>query len=209
MDLNAPINYYSLAKLVKGTNSLFSLVQDHLVPNDVDPNQKPTTQWIQRLCESRELLTFSHKKNALEEIKNTIDEEIARKKMLTELSKNLMNINNYVAHLDKQTDVFASRNENVERLEQDRLITKYKLLRQVDPFEAEQLIYPKAISYMQSWSDEPVGDHLGTLKGWKGTWDINEHFEHAIMAETKWYKLDMLALKRLSKRILDNQKEKC
>ena len=76
--------------------------------------------------------------------------------MMSELSKNLININTCIKKLDAQTDVFASRNENLERLKQDKMITKYKLLMQVDPFEAEQLIYPKAISYMQAWNDEPV-----------------------------------------------------
>ena len=53
------------------------------MPQNVDANLRPDEDWLMNLCNQYELLSFTHKKNAVEQIKEKIDSEIERKKMYT------------------------------------------------------------------------------------------------------------------------------
>ncbi len=54
---------------MKDKRSLYEVVIENLLPENVPSELKPSLQYIKQLCEKYELVSFSHKKKALEEIK--------------------------------------------------------------------------------------------------------------------------------------------
>lgn len=60
---------------------------------EADPTLHIEQKWIKDTSETYDLLTFMHKKAALEDMKKRIDIEIERKKYLKKLGDNLEDIN--------------------------------------------------------------------------------------------------------------------
>lgn len=117
------MNFHGLAGLVKNKEGLLAVVKHYFLPQSLDSRLRPTDDWLQRLCESKELFSFTHKKQALEDIKEKIDNEIGNKKLGLDIWLNMANIDSHVHQLGFQTNLFAEIDENEERSKQDQLIT--------------------------------------------------------------------------------------
>lgn len=115
IDTSGPPNYHALAKMVKNQQTLVFVVENYLVPQDLEPDLTLTSKWIKAMCSEYELLTFFHKKSALEEMKRKVDAEVERKKVLRKLAANLKSISSHVDSLDSATYFFGNINENHER----------------------------------------------------------------------------------------------
>jgi hypothetical protein len=72
---------HEIARKIKNKVGLFLNCQQFLIPQNLDANLRPDEDWLMSLCNQFELLSFTHKKNAVEQIKEKIDSEIERKKM--------------------------------------------------------------------------------------------------------------------------------
>jgi hypothetical protein len=80
-----------------------------------DPELHIAQAWLKETSETYDLLTFMHKKAALEDMKKKIDSEIERKKYLKKLGANLEDINAHLNNLDKQQNFFGKIDENADR----------------------------------------------------------------------------------------------
>lgn len=59
-------------------------------------------------------MSFTHKKAALEDIKEKINQEVERKKIQFKLQENFINIEKQILSLSNQTDIFKNDEENNE-----------------------------------------------------------------------------------------------
>jgi hypothetical protein len=98
-DGSGPVNFHGLAGLVKSREGLLAVVKHYFLPQSLDSRLRPTDDWLQRLCDSKELFSFTHKKQALEDIKEKIDNEIGNKKLGLEIWLNMANIDSHVHQL--------------------------------------------------------------------------------------------------------------
>ena len=98
-----PRTIHELARMVKHKQLFLPVVQHFLVPRNIDQALKPDESWLNDICSKQELLSFSHKKRALEEIKEAILKEVSRRKKHQELANNLNSINNFLNTLENTT----------------------------------------------------------------------------------------------------------
>ena len=106
VDFDAPINFHDLAKLCKNANTLALISRKYFVHPDheKDPDLAITQQWFTEMSQTYDLLSFTHKKAAIEDMKKRVEAEIERKKYLKKLAANLADINTHLDHLDKNKD---------------------------------------------------------------------------------------------------------
>lgn len=110
-DDDKPKTVYDLARMVKNRSHLLHVVLNYVVPKNLEPALRPSEQWIIEMCNSKELLSFSHKKQAIEEIKDSIMKEIERRRQHQKLAANLHIINGHLSALDSTTATVQRENE--------------------------------------------------------------------------------------------------
>lgn len=201
---------YDLARMVKGRSSLLHVVLTYILPKDLEAALRPSELWIIEMCNTKELLSFSHKKKAIEEIKDSIFKEIERRRQHQKLAANLDVINGHLSALDGATGAVTKQHEaDLSKKDRDsERMNQFKMLMKVDPAKAYKLYVPLAEDYMLDWEGRPLPTQAATLKGWHGLWETNERFEEHILGEEKGYKLEMEALTRHSRRAIEHQRTK-
>lgn len=180
--------------MVRNRQSLFHVIGQYVVPQHLDQKLKPAEKWLHDLCNARELVSFSHKKQAIEEIKDAVLKEVERRRLHQKVADNLSAITGHLTALDGTTAATQQprdhdQHRKDEKNEKDnQIMSQFKMLMKVDPVRAHKLIEPRAREYMLDWDDEAVPSHQSTVKNWHSLWETNQEFEEYILAEEKWYK---------------------
>ena len=183
---------------VKDREGLFNYVRDFCVPKDLDDILAPTDQWLDQMAQDNasNLLSFHHKKRIVEEIQDSINKEIERKKLVVDLSNKLNRFNHYVDKLDQEClNIFEKGDSNADRAAKHPLLRQLQYCYQTEPDKADDLIRSKAADYVIEIGLEDTHSHTDTLKKWHEPWDDNLSFEQRIMGEQKGYELEMKYLK--------------
>ena len=142
------------------------------------------------------MVTFQHKKMAMETIQQKIQDEIRRKKEIMEMGESLQHAKEQLDLLDDDyCALFNNRDENKERNSKPAMIRNYEMTHKIDPYKADLLIQSKAISYVAQWSFEKLPEHHRTIQKWKDIWQINQNFEQNIMDDEKGYRIENRDLK--------------
>ena len=102
------------------------------------------------------------------------------KEMNLKIAEDLRSIGNSVNLLDKENQEMIKDDDK----DKPMILKQFKILNQIDPFEAAQMIQSRAIDYVVNWSKRPPESHKDTVWNWQKIWAENQEMEKIILEES-------------------------